>query len=63
MATHDTAPEPTTARPSVPLASDIYERQEMDAQGAGGSVQDDIADMDMDEMFDYFGDTDPILFL
>lgn len=46
-----------------PLAVDIYERQEMDAEGAGGSVQDDIADMDMDEMMDYFGDLDPIAFL
>ena len=48
---------------SKPLAADIYERQEMDAEGQGGSVQDDIADMDMDEMMDYFGDLDPVAFL
>jgi hypothetical protein len=39
-------------------AFDIYERIEM-----GGSVYDDIEDMDMDEMFDYFGDTDPTEYL
>lgn len=46
-----------------PQAADIYERQDMDAEGQGGSVQDDIADMDIDEMMDYFGDLDPIEFL
>lgn len=29
----------------------------------GGSVYDDIEDMDMDEMEDYFGDLDPTSFL
>lgn len=38
--------------------ADIYEYQEF-----GGSVQDDIADMSIDEMMDYFGDTDPTEFL
>ncbi len=28
----------------------------------GGSVYDDIADMDVDEMMDYFGDMDPTSF-
>lgn len=36
----------------------IYDRIE-----AGGSVYEDIADMDMDEMMDYFGDLDPTSFL
>jgi hypothetical protein len=51
------------SKPSQPIAADIYERQEMNERGEGGSVHADIADMDMDEMFDYFGDTDPIAFL
>jgi len=38
--------------------ADIYEFKEF-----GGSVQDDIADMDLDEMMDYFGDLDPVEFL
>ncbi len=38
--------------------NDIYEYMEF-----GGSVHDDIADMTLDEMEDYFGDTDPIQFL
>lgn len=29
----------------------------------GGSVQEDIADMSIDEMMDYFGDLDPVEFL
>lgn len=29
----------------------------------GGSVMDDIADMSLDEMEDYFGDLDPVAFL
>lgn len=37
---------------------DIYEYLEN-----GGSVQEDIMDMSMDEMEDYFGDTDPCAFL
>lgn len=44
-------------------AADIYERQSLDAEGDKGSVYDDIADMDMDEMMDYFGDLDPTSFL
>lgn len=51
------------AKESKPIAADIYERQEMNAEGRGGSVYDDIADMDMEEMEDYFGDLDPIAFL
>ena len=50
-----------------PVAVDIYERQEMTAEGTGGSVQEDIADMlddgDFEGIFDYFGDQDPIAFL
>lgn len=38
--------------------ADIYEYLEN-----GGSVQNDIADMSMHEMMDYFGDLDPISFL
>jgi len=37
---------------------DIYEYLEN-----GGNVQDDIMDMSMDEMEDYFGDLDPCSFL
>jgi hypothetical protein len=40
------------------LNYDIYEYLEN-----GGSVQADIAGMDMDEMMDYFGDLDPASFL
>jgi hypothetical protein len=40
------------------IAADIYERIEM-----GGSVYDDIRDMDISEMEDYFGDLDPCAFL
>lgn len=42
----------------MPRNADIYEFQEF-----GGSVQDDIADMTLDEMEDYFGDLDPCSFL
>lgn len=38
--------------------ADIYEYMEF-----GGNVQDDIADMTLDEMEDYFGDQDPCAFL
>lgn len=38
--------------------ADIYDYLEN-----GGNVQDDIADMSMDEMMDYFGDLDPCAFL
>jgi hypothetical protein len=44
----------------VGKASDIYERQ---ANPDGGSVADDIAGMDIEEMFEYFGDTDPSEYL
>jgi hypothetical protein len=46
-----------------PIATDIFERQSMSAEGQAGSVYDDIADMDLSEMEDYFGDQDPVLFL
>lgn len=51
------------AKDKTPIAADIYERQEFEREGMGGSVHDDIADMSIDDMFDYFGDTDPIQFL
>jgi hypothetical protein len=38
--------------------ADIYEYLDN-----GGSVQEDISDMSLDEMMDYFGDLDPISFL
>lgn len=38
--------------------ADIYEYMDN-----GGNVQDDIADMSVDEMMDYFGDMDPVEFL
>lgn len=38
--------------------ADIYEFLDN-----GGSVQDDIADMSLTEMEDYFGDLDPCEFL
>jgi len=41
-----------------PQNADIYEYLEN-----GGSVQNDIMDMSMDEMEDYFGDMDPCAFL
>lgn len=41
-----------------PTYDTVYERID-----AGGSVYDDIADMTVDEMLDYFGDTDPVQFL
>ncbi len=40
------------------MNADIYEFLEN-----GGSVQEDIEDMSIDEMMDYFGDLDPISFL
>jgi hypothetical protein len=44
-------------RANLPVAADIYER--MDNPGMGGSVHNDIRDMSMADMEDYFGDTDP----
>lgn len=38
--------------------ADIYDYLEN-----GGNVQEDIADMSIDEMMDYFGDLDPCSFL
>lgn len=40
------------------LNADIYEYLEN-----GGSVQEDIADMSIEDMEDYFGDLDPSSFL
>jgi hypothetical protein len=40
------------------MAFDIYEAIEN-----GDDVHEDIADMTIDEMMDYFGDMDPIEFL
>jgi hypothetical protein len=61
--TYNTTREGHMTKQDKPQAVNIYERQDMDAEGQGGSVQDDIADMDLDEMMDYFGDLDPIEFL
>jgi hypothetical protein len=48
-------------------ANDIYERQEMQASGESGSVENDIYDIvmacDMEALQDYFGDTDPTEYL
>ena len=53
--------------PRKPIAADIYDRQSMDSEGQGGSVDNDIADMldegDFEGLEDYFGDLDPIAFL
>jgi hypothetical protein len=51
------------ATPTKPIAADIYERQDFDAEGVGGSVQGDLAALDFSEWEDYFGDLDPIAFL
>ena len=40
------------------MFDNIYDRIE-----AGGSVYEDIADMSVSEMEDYFGDLDPTAFL
>jgi hypothetical protein len=46
------------------VASDIYERQEADELGLGGSVMRDLNEMDsIEEMMDYFGDEDPVAWL
>lgn len=42
-------------------AATIYERQANPQ--APGSVREDISGMSVDEMFEYFGDVDPIEFL
>lgn len=51
-----------------PIATDIYERIEMNKNGEGGSVWNDLyGDRDdlptLAEFEDYFGDLDPIAFL
>jgi hypothetical protein len=53
---------------SEPIAVDIYERQEMNANGEGGSVWNDLFGDDeqlpsLAEFEDYFGDADPFEFL
>jgi hypothetical protein len=49
------------------IATDIYERLEVNASGESGSVQDDLADIivsgDFNAFDDYFGDLDPFEFL
>jgi hypothetical protein len=51
----------------VPIATDIYERIEMNAKGESGNVYSDLANAletgDYQEFEDYFGDTDPFEFL
>lgn len=51
-----------------PIATDIYERLEMNEQGKGGSVATDLyalldEDSDYSDFEDYFGDLDPTEFL
>lgn len=46
-----------------PTAADIYERQNMDAEGQGGSVQDDLDSIPFEDWEEYFGDLDPTTFL
>lgn len=43
---------------SNPTNANVYEYMEN-----GGDVYADIADMHLDEMFEYFGDLDPCSFL
>jgi hypothetical protein len=49
------------------IATDIYERIEMNAKGEPGNVYSDLANAletgDFQEFEDYFGDTDPFEFL
>lgn len=49
------------------IASDIYERLEVNAEGETGSVHEDIEDIlasgDYQAFEDYFGDQDPFEFL
>jgi hypothetical protein len=49
----------------TPIATDIYERLEMNKAGEGGSVHSDleVLEGDYQEMEDYFGDLDPFEFL
>lgn len=47
-----------------PIATDIYERIEMNKNGEGGSVWNDLGDVTtLAEFEDYFGDLDPFEFL
>ncbi len=50
-----------------PIAVDIYERQEMNANGEGGSVMNDLYAgnrmITVEDFEDYFGDADPFEFL
>ena len=50
-----------------PIATDIYERKEMMAEGKPGSVYDDLRNAletgDYQEFEDYFGDEDPFSYL
>lgn len=50
-----------------PIAMDIYERKEMNANGEGGSVWNDLSHAletgDFQEFEEYFGDEDPFSYL
>lgn len=51
-------------RGGVEVASDIYERLDMMAEGRSGSVQDDLAQLtSQSEWEDYFQDDDPTKYL
>jgi hypothetical protein len=51
----------------TPIATDIYERIEMNKAGEGGSVHSDLEDIilegNLQDFEDYFGDLDPFEFL
>lgn len=51
----------------TPIATDIYERIEMNKEGMGGSVHSDLEEAILDgnyqEFEDYFADLDPFEFL
>lgn len=51
----------------TPVAVDIYERKELNAEGKSGSVYNDLAHAletgNYQEFEDYFGDQDPFEFL
>lgn len=50
-------------RVGPPVATDIYERLTMSAEGAPGSVATDLRDLTYQEMEDYFMDSDPTEYL
>lgn len=56
-----------TMETNNPIAVDIYERIEMNKNGEGGSVWEDLYSGDelptLQDFEDYFGDLDPIAFL